>query len=118
MKISPGIGIGVIKFGIKESQLISILGIPEEIMEAEYIEGSGNWYKVLDYSSLNLDFTFDQEDDYRLGSITVFGADHTLFDKHLFEIDLKTVSKIITKQTNEIAKVEDFSNEFSPDYKC
>jgi len=62
-----------------ELDVISILGKPDEIKEGEYVSGAGDCYRMFSYFSLNLDFSFDKEDDFKLGSITISGHDFRLF---------------------------------------
>ncbi|USD20465.1 hypothetical protein MJO52_15475 [Microbulbifer variabilis] len=117
MNIEPGVGIGEIKYGIFEKDLIRILGNPDRIEKGEYVEGSGDWHRVLWYSHKNLSFTFDKEDDYRLGVITVMGSGYPLFGKDLFNLPKNTVRDFITKVTNEIPKFEDHSFDSDP-HEC
>ena len=118
MKIIPGIGIGEIKYGMYEKDIISILGRPDKVDESEYVEGTGDWNRELWYSPKNLTFTFNKDDDYRLGTITVLGSGHTLFNKHLFGQELNFLSKLISRETGQIAKYEDWSSEEIPEHEC
>ena len=45
MDVNLGIGIGSIKFGMTEDELVSILGEPDEIGEFLHVEGMNDWYK-------------------------------------------------------------------------
>lgn len=118
MKILPGTGIGEIKYGMAEKDVISFLGKPDRVDESEYVEGTGDWHRELWYSPRNLTFTFNNDDDFRLGTITVMGAGYSLFEKQLFGLELEEVSRLIAKHTGEIAKLEDWSSEELPDHKC
>ena len=107
MEILPGIGMGPIKYGINEPELISILGKPDRIDEQEYVEGTGDWYRELWYSPQNLEFTFNQEDDFRLGLITVSGAGYPLLGKDLFGLSLAQVREFIINATQEAPTFKD-----------
>jgi hypothetical protein len=109
MNINPGIGLGDIKYGITIDDLIGFLGKPDKVDEEEYIEESGEWNRVLWYLSKSLNFTFDKDDNYRLGTITIFGAGYRLLCKDLFGLPKKTVKRFLAKTTNEISKVEDWT---------
>lgn len=115
MNIKPGIGFDQIKFGITELELISIIGKPDKVDECEYVKGNREWHRVLWYFAQNIHFTFDKDDNYRLGTITIMGSGYSLFDKELFSLPLETVKRFLVMQTSEIPKVEDwtFDNEVS-----
>jgi hypothetical protein len=118
MNIVPGIGIGPIKYGISEEELISIMGNPDRIDEEEYLEGNGDWHRVLWYSPRNIHFTFDKEDDYRLGTITVMGSGYPLLGKEIFGLPLDLVKKFVAKATREIAKLEDWTWNEEEAHEC
>jgi hypothetical protein len=65
-----------------------------------------------------LTFTFNKEDDFRLGTITVMGSGYTLFNKHLFGLDIVFLSKVISRETGEIAKYENWSSKELPEHEC
>lgn len=118
MEINPGIGIGSIKFGISEDQLVSILGKPDQVDEAEYVEGHSDWHRVFWYTTRNVHFTFNKEDDYRLGTITIMGSGYTLFGKELYSLPLSVIRKYIVKHTSEIPKSEDWTIEDGATHEC
>ncbi|NRB40739.1 MAG: hypothetical protein HRU20_20095 [Pseudomonadales bacterium] len=96
MQIIPGIGIGAIRFGISETDLIDSLGKPDEIDELEHIEGNDDWYRELYYYDLNLSFSFEKEHDYKLGDISVNGKGHSLAGQDIFGFNIKWAKKFIT----------------------
>ena len=118
MNILPGIGIGKIKYGMYEHEVIDLLGKPDRVDESEYVEGMGNWNRELWYTRLNLTFTFNKDDGYRLGTITVMGGEHTLFNKKIFGKKISAISKLIAQETSEIARYEDWSSEDLPEHEC
>ncbi|MFT4926974.1 MAG: hypothetical protein ACI8WB_003074 [Phenylobacterium sp.] len=111
MIIKPGVGIGTIKFGIKESTLITQLGEPDFVDEDEYVEDSGRWYRELCYYYQNISFSFDKEDGYKLGGISVVGSGHLLFNKALFGLPKKYVKNFVAKMSSEIPKEEDWTSD-------
>ncbi|MCX7554758.1 hypothetical protein OS175_12825 [Marinicella sp. S1101] len=117
MKILPGNGIGNVQFGMLEKEIISSLGKPDRVDESEYVEGTGDWNRELWYTNRNLTFTFNKDDNWRLGTITIMGSGHTLFNKNLFGVEIDEIKKIITKHTNEIARFEDWSSEEIPEHE-
>jgi hypothetical protein len=110
MDIKPGIGIGQIKFGISEEQLIAILGKPIFVKEGEYIEKSGDYSRELFYQK-DLSFTFDTEDSYRLGLITIRNSGHLLYGRDLIGLPMAFVKSIISKKVSEIPKYKNWSHE-------
>jgi hypothetical protein len=118
MQIKPGIGIGSIKFGISESNLIELLGEPDFIDVEEYIEGKGDWHRVLWYIALNLNFTFDKEDGFRLRLISVVGYNHHLYGRDLFGLSKEVVRAYLSKRSEEIPKYENWSSDDSGQLEC
>jgi len=118
MNILPGIGIGNITYGINETELIKQLGKPNHIDESEYIAGTDSWSRELWYSLKNLTFIFNKKDNYRLGTITIMGDDHTLFNQPVLGQRLERISRLIALETGKIAKYEDYSSTENPEYEC
>ena len=118
MNIKPGIGIGPIKFGITEKVLIAQLGSPTSIKEQEYIEGTGNWCRELDYANRHLSFTFDKEDNYRLSCINVEGPNILLFDKKLIGQPKADVIAFIESVCHGVVSTEDYTWEEDSTLKC
>lgn len=82
MEIKPGIGIGEIKFGITEDELIRLLGKPHYIKYGEYIKDSGDLNRELIYRIV-LSFTFDSEDNYRLCTISVNDSGYKIYGRDI-----------------------------------
>ena len=118
MNILPGIGIGDIKFGVYEQDVTDALGKPDRVDEAEYVEGTGDFNRELWYSHKNLTFTFDLDDNYKLGVITIMGIGYPLFGKELFGATFDKVRKLIVSETGEIPRYEDWSSEELPEHTC
>lgn len=92
-----------------EAEVTSILGKPDEIKKDEYALGTGDYYRMLSYFSLNLDFYFDKEDDYKLSSITILGHGLRLFGQTLFDKPMSLVKPFVCKMGHDIPKHEDFT---------
>ena len=54
--ITPGIGLGVLRFGMTREQIKQLLGAPDEIVNEE--ADSETWH----YDELDLSLNFDQEE--------------------------------------------------------
>jgi len=107
MEILSGIGIGSIKYGITETELIELIGRPDKVDESEYILGSGEYHRILWYPNRNVHFTFDQSDNFRLGCITILGRGHKIFNRDIIGLPQSTVKSFLSKYTNEIPKYEE-----------
>lgn len=118
MNIVPGIGIGEIQYGMTEDDLIKLLGKPDKIDVEEYVEGSGDWHRVLWYSQRNLNFTFNKDDDFRLGTITIMGSGHKLFNKDLFNAPKSLVRTVVAGQSQELLPVEDYTELDNEPHEC
>lgn len=76
--ITPFVGIGEIRFGLREDALMQLLGEPDEIMEDEFTDQSIS--RSLEYQSLGLQLILDSEDGYRLTTITATNQTTTIND--------------------------------------
>jgi hypothetical protein len=95
MDVNLGIGIGSIKFGMTEDELVSILGEPDEIGEFFNVEGMDDRYKEYNYFDLNLSFNFDSSDNFRLGNFDITGSGHNLFDQDIYGLNIKWTEKYL-----------------------
>ena len=118
MNILPGIGVGLIRFGVTENDVIAIFGTPDLVEQCEYIEGAGDWHKTLSYFRKNICFTFDEEDDYRLGTISILGPSYFLFEKELLGKTKEEVKRIIVAESLEIPRDEKWHTDDNLDLEC
>ncbi|NRA72236.1 MAG: hypothetical protein HRU24_14550 [Gammaproteobacteria bacterium] len=107
MKILPGVGIGSVKFGMKEDEVIEILGVPDETEELEHIEGENDWYRELYYSHEGISLSFNSEDDFRLGNISITGKGHTLLGQVVLGTDINQTKKLILQISSKQPVYED-----------
>lgn len=118
MKIQPGIGIGAISYGISEDDLFAILGKPDFSSNTEYVEGTGDWHTIHTYDEPGLSFTFNLEDDYRLGAITVFAEGHPIYGRDVFGMSRAEVELLLLQSTGDAPIFEDFSIEGLAPHFC
>ena len=118
MIIKPGTGIGTVKFGMTEIEVELLLGRPGSVEKEEYIKDRGNWYRVLYYPQHNINFTFDMEDDYRLGTITIEGPNSLLFQKDLFGQPKAAVKSFIESVRNDKMIEDDFTWDENNTLEC
>lgn len=74
--IKPGQGVGCLKYGMYRTDVEKLLGEPDLSSREQFTDASGrDLFWSYEYFSLGLTLTFGQEDNYRLGMITVsYGA--------------------------------------------
>ena len=118
MKIEPGIGVGEIRYGITEPELVALLGEPSTSTKEEYIEGSGDWHVTLSYEDHGMSFIFDIEDDYRLGGITIDREGYQLWGKDVFGISRDEMESMLLKVTGEQPIFEDYSTDDLEPHWC
>ena len=115
-EIKPGIGLGQIKFGMSREEVKSLLGKPNEIIEEAYDEERKDRYDSWEYHELYVDFTFDQENDWRLSGISVYSDEYLLFNEPLIGLDkVELMDQFTALQINDI-EFEDMSSEEAPDH--
>ena len=115
MEIKPGIGIGEIKFGITEEELIKLLGKPHRVKCGEYVKNSGDLNLELIYRK-GLSFTFDSEDNFRLCTICVNDNGYKIYGRDIIGLPMNAVKSFMSKQVGEVPKYEDWSSIESPDH--
>lgn len=106
MDVNLGTGIGSIKFGMTEDDLVSILGNPDQIGEFTHVEGMDDWYKEYSYYHLNLTFTFESSDDFRLGHFDIVGSGHHLFGQDIFGLNIKWAETYLLQKTGSKPEYE------------
>lgn len=116
--IQPGIGMGKIRFGMLEDEVRNILGEPSGSEHREYIDGYGNWYKELTYDELNLELTFNKEDGYKLGCISVTGPGYYLLENDLFGKSIEFVKTLCKKVTKQQLILEDYTIQEGEPHEC
>ncbi|MDH5674086.1 MAG: hypothetical protein OEZ06_18155 [Myxococcales bacterium] len=116
MEIKPGIGLGSIRFGFEEGLVTRMLGKPDRVEEAEFVERSGDWYRELSFGHLSASFRFDKEDDFKLGNITIDGRGHTLFGGDLHGRSRAFVIRFLGAGANELPQLVD--RDLDIDYEC
>lgn len=68
-EIRPGVGLDWLSFGLTRDMVRSLLGAPEDIEEDFEENGEGGLSVTWYYWDLELSLHFDEDDDFRLGTI-------------------------------------------------
>lgn len=87
MKIIPKSGIDQLLFGMKQSDVASIYGLPNKQFEDD------DKNKIYVYNKLKLRLTFYEDEDFRLGYIISSNPNLTLLDKKLIGRKVDDVKK-------------------------
>ncbi|MBN1253408.1 MAG: hypothetical protein JXR51_12850 [Bacteroidales bacterium] len=107
-EIKIGQGLGNIKFGYTREELKKVLGEPDEIDKYSYTNSDTDLTESWHYDDSEISVSFDQEDDWLLGAISV-SSDEFLFNGQ----------KLIGKSEEEVLSYimsiypEDIEHEFT-----
>lgn len=112
-KIVPGKGIGNILLGMKRAEVEQILGSPDdkEIIEYEDGENSCTYY----YFELEIDLTFESDDDDRLSFISVESEKFSIEGKIQVGLTKQEVIDLCKQLKYSEPEIEDLSTEEMPD---
>ena len=115
--IKPHKGIEGLPLGIERSEVIDILGKPEDRSKMGFPDGS--YDEDWEYLQLHLQLTFSSDDNWLLGVITVESEKAELAGHHLIGLDEMAFLKTL-RQANIGPAVldDDFKDLGSKDYVC
>ena len=86
-EIILGQGFDEIKFGITRDNLEQLFGAPDEVEEFATEESEDAVSEAWHYDEPEISFSFDKEDDWKLGTVSVSNADFTLNGKNVFGLN-------------------------------
>lgn len=113
--IEEGQGLGDLKFGLKREDVEALLGAPDEKESFSYSEDEDedlteNWH----YDDLELSISFDEEDDYRLGTISVTSNRYLLKGFSPIGLSKEELQTKLAEHGTDDLEYEDWSSEESP----
>lgn len=100
-EIKPGYGLGVLKFGMKRSEVKLLLGEPSFIDKYSHSDSSNDLTESWEYEDLQLSISFDEEENWKLTMISV--------SANFYELD--KVSLIDCLEDDVVKKLTDFDDE-------
>lgn len=114
--IIEGVGLGKLKFGMEMSTVQLILGKPAEKDKYSYTKEEDlteNWH----YNDFELSLTFDQEDEWRLGTIAITTEDYKFLE--FIPIGLTKEELILKLKENDVRdlELERWSTEEDPSHE-
>lgn len=114
--IETGEGIGNIKFGMLKSEILSILGTPTE-KEIEKDFETGDAVETWDYEKIGVAFSFDEEEDWKLETITINSSNFELNGIGLIGKNIEEVQNFIEKEKIGEMEFEDYSTPENPNHE-
>ena len=111
MEILPGIGTDVINFGVTEQEAIELLGTPDKGYTTD-----GDC-KRLQFNKLQIELSFEPDNNNLLGWLEVHDPNAELFGKKLIGIKQSEVLKFVTNRLNEKPETEDYGSFISVTYE-
>src|SRR5690606_20419437 len=115
-EIHLGQGLGELKFGISRETLQAVLGEPTEVDAYSYTEEMDELTESWHYDDLDVSMSFDEEDNWRLGTIAVSSPEYMINGKALIGKMHDEVMKAAEEMDLGDYEVEDWSNDESPDH--
>lgn len=115
-EIKVGVGVGDIKFGMLKTDVLSILGIPTE-KEVEKDFDTGDAVETWEYENHGITFSFDEEEDWKLETITINSSKFELNGVGLIGKNIQEVQDFIEAQNLGEMEFEDYSTDEFPKHE-
>lgn len=112
LEIIIGKGLSDVKFGISKQDLIQLVGKPndKELYDASD-EDDGYLTETWHYDEDEFSVSFDEEDDWKLTTISTSNNNVELFDEKLIGLPLNEVTQFLSSKKIGNNTLDDFSNE-------
>ncbi len=117
MEIKIGIGIGDVKFGMDRAQVESIMGKADNVSEMNYDNTGEDKAIIWQYERLDIDFTFDQSDDWKMGAIMIESNRHKLGHTIRVGIEKDKLIRELTKLGIDDLVIEPMPYGENPNYE-
>lgn len=111
-----GIGVGEVKFGMQKTEVLSILGMPTE-KDIEKDFETGDAVETWDYENYGIAFSFDEEEDWRLETITINSSNFELNGVGLIGKGIQEVQDFIEENKLGEMEFEDYSTPENPNHE-
>ncbi|MGY5353780.1 hypothetical protein [Wenyingzhuangia sp. IMCC45467] len=114
--ITIGVGVGAVKFGMLKTEVLSILGLPtEKDLEKDF--ETGDAVETWDYENYGVAFSFDEEEDWRLETITINSSNFEINGVGLVGKGIQEVQDFIEKHELGEMEFEDYSTPENPNHE-
>ncbi|NIJ46441.1 hypothetical protein FHR24_002928 [Wenyingzhuangia heitensis] len=114
--IEIGTGVGAVKFGMLKADVLSILGMPTD-KEVEKDFETGDAVETWDYDNCGIAFSFDEEENWKLETITINSSYFELNGVGLVGKGIKEVQDFIEKHELGEMEFEDYSTPENPNHE-
>ena len=104
MEIILKTGIGSIRFGASESEVLEILGTPDKTYFTE------SECKRVQFNSHLLELSFEPENQNRLGWLEVHNPNIIIFKSKIIGLEQHLVVNLVSSHVNEPPEVEDYGS--------
>lgn len=113
-EITPGIGLGALVFGLTRERVQTLIGEPNSKETIAYDNDDNDQTEVWHFDDHDLSLGFDQDEDWRLVTLSITGDQYTLNEKPIIgQVQLKVVD-LLTEVSGETLDVEDCSSAEAP----
>lgn len=116
-EIKAGIGLGAIKFGMSRTEVKAILGKPDDSETYAYTEGDDlkteDWF----YDELDLSVSFDEEEEWKLVTLSVAGKDYALMGFQPISMSKESLKATLKEKNITDLEFEDCSTEENPSHE-
>lgn len=117
--IKSGIGLGILKFGMRQEEVTTLLGEPNETETSSFPSfdeddatiDTETWH----YDELELSLGFDEEENWRLVSIGVTSDNYTLFNKGIIGVSKSELADHLKNNEIDDLVKEELPGEDYPD---
>jgi len=114
-EILPGVGLGMLKFGMTRDEVKKLIGKPDEIenlpgFEEEVNDELESWH----YDEHEFSLVFDADYDWRLVSIAVSDPYFTFHGKNIIGMEKQETLDLLDNLGIEISNEEDLSDAENP----
>ena len=109
IEIKPGQGLGVLKFGMRKSEVKLLLGEPSFIDEYSHSDSANDLTESWEYDDLALSISFDEEENWKLTMISVSADFYQLEGESLIGLNEENVITALTSLKFEDLELEDCS---------
>lgn len=107
--IESGRGLGILLFGMERNEIRDLLGEPDEIELNFYTDSGTDHYESWNYYKDQLSLTFDEEEDWRLTTISVESPFYTFQGQSLIGLSFEKVKNRLLELEITDLEFEDWS---------
>lgn len=113
-EIKTGIGLGDLKFGMLQEDVLKILGKPDEKEKFSYTDDDQNFAESWHYDEKEISLGFDEEEGWKLVTISVTAYEYEFHGKKLIGMKKQELEAFLKDLGVEEIDYEDNSTEDNP----